>query len=678
MSTLRTDRIRILTAPVGEENPLPPLFGTGNSGYSVDMSDAPDEIRRNAEYGRVESIAPYLFQDGYGRIRAEAEHPVAILENAHLRATFLLGVGGRLWSLVHVPTGRELLFRNAVLQPANLALRNAWFSGGIEWNVGTIGHSPGTFSPVHAAAVDLDDGSRALRLWEFDRIRRMTYQIDAHLPQDSQALYVHGRIVNGSTEDRPSYWWSNIAVPQTDRTRVIVPAESAWAYAYSQRLEAVPIIDEGARVDVSYPGRSLDAADYFFDVADEPTPWIVAVDDDGVGLAQRSSGELRGRKLFLWGRGVGGERWQEWLNGPGQSYIEIQAGLARTQFEHLPVPARGERRWVEAYGRADLAPENAHGAWTDARDAAARAVERMAPRDDLAAARASDLPSRPVSETLHQGSGWGALDRFLRGGGSWDAPLDPATPYPNSSVAEEQEEWIALHRSGTFPHTDPTSFPRSLEIAEEWEDVLAEGKGWVEPALLGNLLAARGDRDGAKASWLLSVRRAPNVLALRNLAALAAHLGHLDEAVDRYEQALALNPTMRQLVVEALGVLLDASRAERALEIVRALPEPTRSDPRVLYAEARACISTGDLSRAASILEGGLEIADLREGEVSLHETWWDLRTAMVARSGDIGQEEALRDHIVRTEAVPRDLDFRMTRDRRIRTSPGRCNRHDA
>ncbi|WP_344841667.1 DUF5107 domain-containing protein [Nonomuraea dietziae] len=49
------------------------------------------------------------------------------------------GLGGRLWSLVELSTGRELLHRNPVIQPANLALRDAWFAGGVEWNLGTTG-----------------------------------------------------------------------------------------------------------------------------------------------------------------------------------------------------------------------------------------------------------------------------------------------------------------------------------------------------------------------------------------------------------------------------------------------------------------------------------------------------------------------------------------------------------
>ncbi|MGP3952569.1 hypothetical protein [Streptomyces sp. 7N604] len=31
--------------------------------------------------------------------------------------------------------------RNPVFQPASFALNGAWFSGGIEWNIGATGHT---------------------------------------------------------------------------------------------------------------------------------------------------------------------------------------------------------------------------------------------------------------------------------------------------------------------------------------------------------------------------------------------------------------------------------------------------------------------------------------------------------------------------------------------------------
>ncbi|MDY5231128.1 MAG: DUF5107 domain-containing protein [Eubacteriales bacterium] len=43
--------------------------------------------------------------------------------------------GGQLWSLWDKKLSRKLLYVNSAFQPANLAIRNAWFSGGKEHNM---------------------------------------------------------------------------------------------------------------------------------------------------------------------------------------------------------------------------------------------------------------------------------------------------------------------------------------------------------------------------------------------------------------------------------------------------------------------------------------------------------------------------------------------------------------
>ncbi|MGH8969936.1 MAG: DUF5107 domain-containing protein, partial [Actinomycetes bacterium] len=136
-------------------------------------------------------MLPYSVQDGYRRQLSDSEVPVAVLENDVLRATFLLGYGGRLWSLLHRPSGTELLHSPPALRLANLALRNAWFAGGVEWNIGTTGHSPTTCEPLFAARVRGRDGEPVLRMYEYERLRGVVFQIDAWLPDQSHVLFVH-------------------------------------------------------------------------------------------------------------------------------------------------------------------------------------------------------------------------------------------------------------------------------------------------------------------------------------------------------------------------------------------------------------------------------------------------------------------------------------------------------
>src|SRR5215216_5670908 len=143
MSELKIKTWSMPAADLGAENPFPPLSSNQelHNAQSVDPA-VPVEIRQNMTYGHMPNILPYAVQDGYNRERKPRDFRVAVLENDILSATFLLELGGRLWSLYHKQSGRELLSVNPVFQPANLALRNAWFSGGVEWNIGTIGHSP--------------------------------------------------------------------------------------------------------------------------------------------------------------------------------------------------------------------------------------------------------------------------------------------------------------------------------------------------------------------------------------------------------------------------------------------------------------------------------------------------------------------------------------------------------
>jgi hypothetical protein len=680
MTELSIEQIDMPTADIGDVNPLPPLFAGGNVSKAADLTDASADMRANAGYGRVGSICPYLLQDGYGRDRRRRSHRVAVLENQQLRATFLLDAGGRLWSLLHKPSGRDLLFVNPIFQPANLALRNAWLAGGVEWNIGTIGHTPLTCEPMHAARVIDDDGTPVLRLYEFERLRRVVYQIDAHLPPGSAELFVHVRIVNPNREEVPMYWWSNMAVPETPQTRVLAPTDRAWSYSYDTVLRHQSVAD-GHGGDVSYPARADRAADYFFDLQQHPQPWIAAVDGSGVGVFQTSSANLNGRKLFHWGTGPGGRRWQEWLTGSPEGYAEIQAGLARTQFEHLRMPGGATWSWTEAYGRIELPADAAHAPWPQARTAAEDALTAVVPAHRLsqrhdAATRVAD---RAPDAVLHTGSGWAALDRRIRARAGEPALDAPGTPFSDESAGAEQAPWITLLDTGTFPSPEPGEFPPSLQLHPTVVDLLAASSGWTAPAVVGVARACAGDLAGARAAWQQSLDRTENAYSRRNLAVVALNQGDAATAVRHFERALDVAGGRAQpelveplravgsagshpaLVAEVLRALIAAGDADRALRLIDGLPVDQRCRGRIRMLEATAALRAGDLQRCGAILEDtDLAVADLREGEDSLDQLWWDYRTRLAGARTGRAPDAALRAETEAADPVPAHLDFRM------------------
>jgi hypothetical protein len=678
MTELRIESYTMPAADLGPENPLPPFRAARDAQLMAEMPGLPAEMRDSLLWGHPATILPYTLQDGYGRQRRPRAFRAAVLENEILRATFLLELGGRLWSLWHKPTGRELLSVNPVFQPANLALRNAWFSGGVEWNIGTIGHSPFTCAPLFAARVERSDGTPVLRMYEWERIRGVPFQVDAYLPDGSPVLFVRVRITNPHDRAIPMYWWSNIAVPETAETRVIVPAASAYTHG-ADGVAVVPVpIQEG--VDLTYACNLRASASIFFRIPEARQPWIAALDAGGCGLAQTSTGRLRGRKLFAWGMAAGGRKWQEFLSNGGSTYIETQAGLAPTQMQYATMPARGDWSWLEAYGLLDGSADAAriHGAdWAAAQAAVERGLARLIPAERLAAehAAAAAWADRPPVEIYQHGSGWGALERHHRRVAGEPPITGPGLIFDDASLGSEQAPWLTLLHEGMFPVADATAAPAGLMVDEPWRNLLeaavaASGlnrraDGWLAWWHLGIMRQHAGDAAGAKAAYRHSLTIAETPWALRNLALLALEGADLPTAADLYIAALRLRPTLLPLAVECGRALIEAGRPQAWLDLLPALPDEVRLAGRVRLLAGQAALAvadatTGDLARVEPLFTERIEVNDLREGELSLSELWFDYHARRISATEGGPLDDALRARVRREFPVPEHLDFRM------------------
>lgn len=672
MNTLRLSTWSMPGADLGPENPLPVLRGERELHALDEGSNVPQEMVDSLVWGQPANILPYTRQDGYGRELRPRDFRAAVLENDILRATFLLELGGRLWSLFHKPSGRELLSVNPVFQPANLAIRNAWFSGGVEWNIGIIGHSPFTCAPLFAGRVETPGGP-VLRLWEWERVRGTPFQLDISLPDGLPVLLVRVRIINPHDHDVPMYWWSNIAVPEADDVRVVAPATEAFQFGY-ERLDVVPIPRAGG-LDATYPTQIKDSCDFFYRLPEGQRRWIAALDGAGRGLVQASTDLLRGRKLFVWGMNPGGRRWQEFLS-PGPPYIEIQAGLPRTQMEYLRMPARTEWAWTEAYGLLEADPAAVHSAdWAAAgREVEAR-LERLIPRAALEAADATGaaLADIPPVEVWSLGSGWGALERRRRAAAGEPPFCPPGLLFDDASLTAEQAPWLALLAGDPAPAADPLAPPSGFMAQAEWREMLEARMGaardgeqagdWLLYLHLGVLRYQAGDRAGAGAAWEASLARARTPWALRNLAVLALDEGDPSLAAERYLAALDLRPGLLPLAAECGGALVAAGRAADWLARLPGLPPAVRENGRIRLLTARAALAAGDLATVERILTQRPVVADLREGETALSDIWFEYHVQRISAAEGRPVDAALRARVRREHPAPAELDFRMRQE---------------
>lgn len=667
MTTLKITHIEIPAAVMGPENPLPKLRNIAQVQSPVAVDESVPEHERThlgygLEYGSESTCLPYSVQDGYTRNRAPRSFKVAILENEFLRATVLLEFGGRLWSLFHKPTQKELLCLNPVFQPANLAIRNAWYSGGVEWNCGVRGHTPFTCAPLFAAEVQSPEGWPVLRLWEFERIRAVPFQIDFLLPPGSPWLMVRVGLSNPHAQTIPLYWWSNIAVTQTPDVRVLAPADSALNFPYQGALCRVPVpMHEG--FDLTYATRNVCSADYFFSIPEHQRPWVAAVKGDGTGFVQTSTQALRGRKLFVWGNSQGGSQWQKFLTEGDEQYLEIQAGVARSQYESFPMPPHSQLEWMEAYGAISTDPALIHGAdWTAATSEVDRTIAQLLPAQKLEEFLQSTqaLFQQPPDRLIQKGSGWGALEQLRREKAN-EASLAPhkGIDFNEDSLTAEQAPWAALLRTGKFPDDGQH---QAWMVQPEWVELLEDSGDdhWLAWLHRGVMRYHQDDLPGAKSAWEQSLKGNRSPWALRNLAVLATREGRACEASSLLMEARALVPDLIPLTVECLVALLDAAQITMALALFDQIPASVAQAGRVRYLHARAALEAGDFSLTEALLSSDLVVADLREGETMLSDLWYELKARQMAQYAASEVTEEIRRH-TRTLLPPAHLDFRQS-----------------
>jgi Domain of unknown function (DUF5107) len=612
--------LRLLAAELGPESPLPSFTGLQKLPDPSSSPALPPDMRERIRYGRLVNPLPYTLQNSYRRDLRLHEISAIQLTNGRLNALVLPRLGGRLWSLRELVADRDLVFTNRRLQFANFALTNAWFAGGIEWNLGSTGHATTTCRPVFIGSVPSDRGA-ALRIWEWERTRDLVFSVDLFMPADRPLLLAFVRVRNPDPEPKPLYWWTNIAAPEEPGVRVLAPAARAWRTEYDGSIAEVdiPFADNPA-TDVSYPLPAQRAADYFFQVPSERRPWIAAVQADGRGLVQTSTAQLRGRKLFLWGMAAGGRHWEEWLCGPESRYLEIQAGLATTQLEHLRLGESADISWAEAYAPIEAAPGAVHGSWPDALTEVAELLTGAIPAKELDDWhlwwRAEMADMRP--QQMAAGSGAGEAELVVRGE---DPDSLPGTPF-GQPLSDGFRHFVALTRTGGVDQDAASTEVLVPPITDRWSAVLDRAAGgWWGQLMIAIRAHARGDLEAARLGYLSSDKLTSTPWAARGLALLAAGRGDHASAARLYARAVAQAPTCLPLLVEATDQLLAAGRPAACLAMIDAAPEQIAVHGRVVLQRARALLAEGQPAAARALLEDGIEVSDLREGE-TLGELW--------------------------------------------------------
>lgn len=678
MTNLRLCKLKLLAAEIGEDNPLP-MFNNLSKNANLECDESvPVEDRSFIGWQLTRRVLPYRLQDNYIRNKKTKSFEAIILENDYLKATFLPELGGRLISLIYKKENRELLFFNPVIQPANLALRDAWFAGGIEYNIGHPGHAYHTCDPVFTAEIKGIQGEPALRIYEWERLKKIIWQIDFHLPPDSKFLFAKAKIINTNEYEIPIFGWMNFAVPYTEDIRVIAPAGSMLYLDYlpernltAIRYSELPYAEVINLKDSTYPINWDRSISMFFRTSKNKRPWITALDKDGSGLFECSTSKLFGRKYFYWGTHQGGKHWQEFLSVPGREYIEIQAGLSHMQEQCIPMPGYAEWTWTEAFGFLKVEPSEVHNKnWTGTWRYVDRIINKILPEDEILRLDDKFYPISQVKleKILTTGSGWGALEKERIKADNTVDKIPRSVLFKKTSINNEQKKWLNLLKTCSFPQIKPWEKPGDFMIQEEWliklEDSVKskERNNWFAWFHLGIMYMENGFSEKAKSAWEISAEKAPSCWTYRNLAQIEIMRNNLEEACEMLKKAwdLCLHHTNYEphIAFEYLQCLFSFQKFDDALKFYNSLPQQIRQNERIIIIRAMIALELDDFKLVEEILKK--EFTWIIEGETILTDIWfkmWEKHLSIQAKKPD------LIDVIKKVKEKyppPKNIDFRI------------------
>ena len=656
------------------ENPLPIFRDRQKDKQIISDGTLTEESMENIGYEIGLRLLPYKLQDRYDRNKTIIKLNTVVIENDKIKAVFLCEYGARLYSMQDKETGKDILFKNPVFQVANLAARNAWFSGGIEWNVSQFGHSLQTCEPLFFSIVKDKDNKEFLRVYEFERTKRIYYQMDFRLIDGDKNLYVYVKIINDDDYKKPMYWWTNIAVREEKNIRVFSATDDI-VYIYpdsvgstensikkfgASKLPKTPFVKDG-----SYPLNFEYSSEYFFQISKETvSPWEAAVYNDGFMFFERSTNKLRYRKMFCWGNLRGGRKWESFLSkGNEGEYIELQAGIMPTQVNGFDMEANSIIEFIQAFS-FDYLKDNYDDIFAEDYSKAREKVESIVNKNmdenhlNNLIKKYSEESDLEISDILFYGKGWGALEDIRRD--KYNLNKSPKSlKFPKDSIKEACMPWLNLLEEGYLDELECEETPISYML--DFKDLLesCENKNAVVLIHLGIIYYENFIEDKALELWLKSIDIKPTAIAYRNISVYYKNKKDYEKALYYMEKSIDIfeNKEMDEAFLVEYFYLLDLLK--KYDKIIQLYEKYGYYEKTAIYA-ARSYLALKQYEKLEKIFN--MEQITIREGENYILDVYFEYIAKLKSEKDGIEFNDELIKQLRKEAEAPENLDFRMVK----------------
>ena len=282
------------------------------------------------------------------------DYRAVVLENEYLRIVILPELGGRIWRVIHKPSGNELFYHNAVVMPSPWGPTDmrGWFAlGGLEWDLPVAEHGYDWGIPWQVTPLQNDPQTATVIIEAPHAGRKLAASIRVTLRAGAAAFTVEPSIRNVSSQPVRFAFWQSAALAPGHANRpsadlhFVVPGEAVTVHSTGDA--SLP----GAGQRLAWPvynGRDLSRLGNwteYLGVFERPAahgPFVAVYDrgQDAGGVRVFPETVARGSKVF--GLGYQHPLDPDYYTVDGSSYVELHGGLAPTFDDQVTLAPGGE------------------------------------------------------------------------------------------------------------------------------------------------------------------------------------------------------------------------------------------------------------------------------------------------------------------------------------------------
>lgn len=261
------------------------------------------------------------------------------LENKEIKVTICPGLGGKIFSIIHKPSGKEVLYVPDVIRYTRILPRFYFVAGGIEISF-PISHSPSQNEYVLYKIDKTNDriyvtcGERELRFG-------MQWSVEYSLGENDNFITERALFYNPGTAAYPWMSWSNAALPSAPDTKYDFPRGKVMSHA--SKIDTIDWVKQGPRTEADIK----EMTGYFWKTPDV-NAFGVFTPSSGTGLYHIADKKIAdGIKLWSYGT-ADDSAWSVLSTAKHQPYIEMQGGPIGDQSIKLELQSK-QKHWHVEY-----------------------------------------------------------------------------------------------------------------------------------------------------------------------------------------------------------------------------------------------------------------------------------------------------------------------------------------